>query len=74
MSPCARYQRLAAGAALDDLVRAELALFLRHRAVCARCRATETQLRSVLVDLALSAPSRVPPPAVLDGIRSAIRG
>jgi len=74
VSRCARHHKLAAGAVLDDLAPGELELFLRHRDMCASCRLAETQLASVLVHLALAAPPRVPPPAVLDRIRSAIRG
>jgi hypothetical protein len=66
------YRRLAAAAALGDLEPRERARWERHRATCPDCRALEAQLGDVLSELALSAPGRVPPPSLLDGIRAAI--
>lgn len=65
-------RRLAAGAALGDLAPGERVEWVRHRATCAACAALEAELGSVLSDLALAAPGRVPPPSVLQGIRSTI--
>ena len=73
MTACERQHRLAAGAALDDLSPAELARYTRHQALCPTCRRAAAALHAVVAELALAAPSRVPPTSVLDGIRSAIR-
>ncbi len=64
---------LAAGAALEDLDPAEDAAWDAHRAGCATCRSLAGDLTMVLVDLVLVVPERVPPPALLDAVRHAIR-
>ena len=63
---------LAAGAALEDLEPAEAEAWGVHRAGCAECRNLEGDLASVLVDLALAVPERIPPPDLLDAVRRAI--
>lgn len=73
MSPTERTARLlAAGAALDDLEAAEAVALHDHRAGCASCRALATELDAVVADLALVAPRRVPPPALLGSVMAAI--
>jgi len=64
---------LAAGAALEDLEPAEAEAWGAHRAGCAECRTLEGDLATVLVDLALAVPERIPPPDLLDAVRRAIR-
>ncbi len=66
-------RRLAAGSVLEDLAPLERARYARHRAGCADCRRLEVELDAVMAELSLAAPNRVPPPALLDGIRAAIR-
>ena len=64
---------LAAGAALEDLEPAEAEAWGAHRAGCAECRTLEGDLATVLGDLALAVPERIPPPDLLDAVRRAIR-
>jgi hypothetical protein len=63
---------LAAGAALDDLEPGERRAYDANLAVCDECRRTETELETVIADLALVVPERLPPPDLLSGIRRAI--
>jgi hypothetical protein len=63
---------LAAGAALEDLEPAEAAAWTEHRSGCAECRSLEGDLGTVLADLALAVPERIPPPDLLDAVRRSI--
>jgi hypothetical protein len=65
-------RRLAAGAALDDLAPREQARWARLESACEVCRSLEQEIGALLEDLALAAPRRMPPPAVLDRIRATI--
>jgi hypothetical protein len=65
---------LAAGAALDDLAPDERSAYDAHRRGCPDCPMLEDELSSLLVDLSLLAPERVPPPALFAGIRLAMSG
>ena len=64
---------LTAGAALGDLDADEVRLETAHAGACPDCRALKVELLDVMADLALLAPARVPPAALLDRIRGAIR-
>ncbi len=73
MSRAHRHDRsLAAGAALGDLAPQEQARWAGLRETCPECRLLERDVDRVLAELALAAPSHLPPPSVLDGIRAAI--
>lgn len=63
---------LVAGAVLEDLEAGEQIGYEVHRATCTECRTLEVELDTVLADLALSVPERMPPPGLLAGIRRAI--
>jgi anti-sigma factor ChrR (cupin superfamily) len=64
---------LAAGAALGDLGPQEQARWAAQRRACPACRSLESELDGVLAELALAVPPLMPPPSVLDRIRTAIR-
>ena len=64
---------LTAGAALGDLDADEVRIEAAHAAACPDCRALKVELLDVMADLALLAPARVPPAALLGRIRGAIR-
>jgi hypothetical protein len=72
MSHDASHQLLAAGAALEDLEPAERLEHEANLATCDECRQASADLELVLVDLALVAPERVPPPDLMTSIRLAI--
>jgi hypothetical protein len=64
---------LAAGAALGDLEPGEQLAATAHAATCPDCASLPADLLHVLADLALLAPPRVPPAALLGRVRTAIR-
>lgn len=63
---------LSAGAVLDDLASDERAAYEAHRGSCDECRRLEQELHRVMADLSLVVPERMPPPALLLGIRRAL--
>jgi hypothetical protein len=63
---------LTAGAALGDLDADEQLAEAAHAAACPDCRALHAELLGVLADLALLAPARVPPAALLSRVRAAV--
>lgn len=65
---------LAAGAALDDLDVAERADYDRHLAGCAACQGLAVDLDDVVTDLALVAPTLIPPHSLRDDVLAALRG
>jgi hypothetical protein len=64
---------LTAGAALGDLDADEQRSYDAHAATCPDCVALKAELIDVLSDLALLAPTHVPPAALLGRVRTAIR-
>lgn len=64
---------LAAGAALEDLDAAERADYERHLAGCASCQALAAELGDVIADLALVAPTLVPPRSLRGDVLAALR-
>ena len=66
------FRELAAGAALDDLERAEAADLADHLAVCAPCRRDADELADVAALVALAAPVRRPPAALKGRVVAAI--
>ncbi len=68
---------LAAGAALGDLAPKEQARWAGLHERCAGCRAVGREMDAIVAELALAVPQRLPPrlppPALLDRIRAAIR-
>jgi len=65
---------LAAGAALDDLDAAERADYDRHLTGCVACQALAADLGDVVEDLALVAPTLVPPLSLRGDVLAALRG
>lgn len=65
---------LAAGAALDDLDPAERVDYDRHLAGCGACRSLAADLDEVVADLALVAPTLVPPISLRGDVLAALRG
>lgn len=65
---------LAAGAALEDLDGAERADYDRHLSGCASCQALAADLDDVVADLALVAPTLVPPLSLRDDVLAALTG
>lgn len=65
---------LAAGAALDDLDAEERADYDRHLGTCPACQALAADLDDVVADLALVAPTLVPPLSLRDGVLAALHG
>lgn len=69
-----RIRLLAAGAALDDLDAAERADYDRHLAGCGACQALVADLGDVVADLALVAPTIVPPHSLRGDVLAALQG
>lgn len=65
---------LAAGAALDDLDAAEREDYDRHLAGCGACQALAADLDDVVADLALVAPTLVPPTTLRGDVLAALHG
>jgi anti-sigma factor RsiW len=68
-----RLRELAAGAALGDLEPSEQEALRAHAADCPRCRTLGSELDEVVVDLSLTVPQRVAPPALFGSVIAAIR-
>lgn len=66
-------QQFAAGAALDDLDRAERGELDRHLAGCMTCARLAVDLESVVADLALAVPDVRPPSSLRSSVLSALR-
>ncbi|MGK2850168.1 MAG: anti-sigma factor domain-containing protein [Candidatus Limnocylindrales bacterium] len=65
---------LAAGAALDDLDATERADYDRHLSGCSSCQVLAADLGDVVADLALVAPTLVPPTTLRGDVLAALRG
>lgn len=68
----ARFEELAAGHALHALEPEDEQAFLAHLVGCARCERDLAEHETTLAHLAYAPDAAEPPPALLDGIRSAV--
>src|SRR6185437_4300073 len=66
------WSELAVGHALSSLDDADEATFLEHAASCETCRELEREFSETLADLALAAPTVLPPPSLKASIMAAI--
>jgi Anti-sigma-K factor rskA len=66
------WSELAVGHALSSLDDADEATYLEHAASCESCRELEREFSETLADLALVAPTVVPPPSLKASIMAAI--
>jgi len=66
------WSELAVGHAMSSLDDADEATYLEHAASCATCRELEREFSETLADLALAAPTVVPPPSLKASIMAAL--